>query len=51
MRPPSRVPEWVRLPAFLKAQLAAGNATTVSDLPYRSEGAARRAGRAEWTEP
>ncbi|GAA3872296.1 class III lanthionine synthetase LanKC [Streptomyces lacrimifluminis] len=35
--PSFQVPDWVRLPAFLEAQLAARNATTVSDLPYRIE--------------
>ncbi|MEV0225462.1 class III lanthionine synthetase LanKC [Streptomyces sp. NPDC050704] len=35
--PSFQVPEWVTLPAFLEAQLAARNATTVGDLPYRIE--------------
>ncbi len=35
--PSFQVPEWVRLPEFLEAQLAARNATTVADLPYRIE--------------
>ncbi|KPI22186.1 serine/threonine protein kinase [Actinobacteria bacterium OK074] len=33
--PSFRVPEWVTLPEFLRPQLAARNATTVGDLPYR----------------
>ncbi|MFC7308510.1 class III lanthionine synthetase LanKC [Streptomyces monticola] len=35
--PAFRVPEWVKLPAFLEPQLAARNTTTVGDLPYRIE--------------
>ncbi|MFI7340299.1 class III lanthionine synthetase LanKC [Streptomyces sp. NPDC050085] len=35
--PAFRVPDWVTLPAFLEPQLAARNATTVTDLPYRFE--------------
>ncbi|MFI6086904.1 class III lanthionine synthetase LanKC [Streptomyces sp. NPDC051218] len=35
--PAFRVPEWVTLPPFLEAQLAARNDTTVTDLPYRME--------------
>ncbi|MER6346871.1 class III lanthionine synthetase LanKC [Streptomyces sp. NPDC001595] len=35
--PSFRVPEWVTLPDFLAPQLAARNATTVGDLPYRIE--------------
>ncbi|MFI9341995.1 class III lanthionine synthetase LanKC [Streptomyces sp. NPDC052773] len=35
--PAFRVPEWVTLPDFLAPQLAARNATTVGDLPYRIE--------------
>ncbi|MEU5434838.1 class III lanthionine synthetase LanKC [Streptomyces sp. NPDC020719] len=35
--PAFQVPEWVALPAFLRPQLDARNATTVSDLPYRIE--------------
>jgi tRNA A-37 threonylcarbamoyl transferase component Bud32 len=35
--PAFQVPEWVTLPEFLKPQLAARNATTVSNLPYRIE--------------
>ena len=31
------VPEWVTLPAFLAPHLAARNATTTADLPYRVE--------------
>jgi hypothetical protein len=31
------VPDWVELPDFLAPQLAARNATTVADLPYRIE--------------
>ncbi|MFE7271590.1 class III lanthionine synthetase LanKC [Streptomyces sp. NPDC057623] len=38
LRAPSfQVPEWVTLPAFLAPQLAARNATTVGELPYRIE--------------
>ncbi|MFE6617895.1 class III lanthionine synthetase LanKC [Streptomyces sp. NPDC057740] len=38
LRTPSfQVPEWVTLPEFLAPQLAARNATTVGDLPYRIE--------------
>lgn len=38
LRAPSfQVPEWVTLPAFLEPQLAARNATTVGELPYRIE--------------
>ncbi|MFL6078044.1 MAG: class III lanthionine synthetase LanKC [Mycobacteriales bacterium] len=33
------LPEWVELPDFLAPHLAARNATTVTDLPYRIEGA------------
>ncbi|WP_371529442.1 class III lanthionine synthetase LanKC [Streptomyces sp. NBC_01283] len=35
--PAFKVPEWVTLPPFLEAQLAARNNTTVGDLPYRME--------------
>ncbi|GAB2599997.1 class III lanthionine synthetase LanKC [Streptomyces capparidis] len=35
--PAFRVPEWVTLPEFLAPHLAARNATTVADLPYRIE--------------
>ncbi|MEY9996687.1 tRNA A-37 threonylcarbamoyl transferase component Bud32 [Streptomyces sp. V4I8] len=35
--PSFQVPEWVTLPAFLAPQLAARNATTVGELPYRIE--------------
>ncbi|GAA0603262.1 class III lanthionine synthetase LanKC [Streptomyces crystallinus] len=35
--PAFQVPEWVALPPFLRPQLEARNATTVSDLPYRIE--------------
>ncbi|MFI9308105.1 class III lanthionine synthetase LanKC [Streptomyces triculaminicus] len=35
--PTFRVPEWVTLPAFLEPHLAARNATTVGELPYRIE--------------
>ncbi len=35
--PAFRTPDWVTLPAFLEPQLAARNATTVGDLPYRIE--------------
>ncbi|MFE0675664.1 class III lanthionine synthetase LanKC [Streptomyces sp. NPDC058867] len=35
--PSFRVPEWVTLPEFLQAQLAARNTTTVGELPYRIE--------------
>lgn len=35
--PVFQVPEWVTLPAFLGPHLAARNATTVADLPYRIE--------------
>ncbi|MFI7498207.1 class III lanthionine synthetase LanKC [Streptomyces sp. NPDC049687] len=35
--PTFRVPEWVVLPAFLEPELAARNATTTGDLPYRIE--------------
>jgi Protein kinase domain/Lanthionine synthetase C-like protein len=35
--PAFHVPEWVTLPAFLEPHLAARNATTVTDLPYRIE--------------
>lgn len=37
--PAFSVPEWIRLPEFLAPQLAARNATTVRDLPYRIDGA------------
>ncbi|MCW7941333.1 serine/threonine protein kinase [Streptomyces hygroscopicus] len=36
-QPSFHVPEWVTLPEFLAPQLAARNATTVGDLPYRIE--------------
>ncbi|AEW93789.1 MULTISPECIES: class III lanthionine synthetase LanKC [Streptomycetaceae] len=35
--PAFRTPPWVTLPDFLAPQLAARNATTVGDLPYRIE--------------
>ncbi|MFJ9446804.1 class III lanthionine synthetase LanKC [Kitasatospora sp. NPDC101235] len=35
--PAFQTPSWVTLPAFLEPQLAARNATTVGDLPYRIE--------------
>lgn len=35
--PVFRVPEWVSLPAFLEPHLAARNAVTITDLPYRIE--------------
>ncbi|WP_078900645.1 class III lanthionine synthetase LanKC [Streptomyces sp. SBT349] len=35
--PTFSVPEWVTLPAFLAPHLAARNATTLGDLPYRVE--------------
>lgn len=35
--PVFQVPDWVTLPDFLAPQLAARNATTVQDLPYRIE--------------
>ncbi|MFJ9705148.1 class III lanthionine synthetase LanKC [Streptomyces sp. NPDC101234] len=35
--PSFQVPEWVTLPEFLRPQLAARDATTVGDLPYRIE--------------
>ncbi|WP_171163439.1 class III lanthionine synthetase LanKC [Streptomyces sp. I05A-00742] len=35
--PAFRVPSWVTLPEFLAPHLAARNATTVTDLPYRIE--------------
>ncbi|WP_406305333.1 class III lanthionine synthetase LanKC [Streptomyces sp. NBC_00885] len=35
--PVFQLPEWVTLPAFLEPQLAARNATTTQDLPYRIE--------------
>ncbi|MFI9718524.1 class III lanthionine synthetase LanKC [Streptomyces sp. NPDC052396] len=35
--PAFRVPEWVTLPEFLRPHLAARNATTVGELPYRIE--------------
>lgn len=35
--PVFQVPEWVALPGFLAPHLAARNATTVGDLPYRME--------------
>ncbi|MGY0062280.1 class III lanthionine synthetase LanKC [Streptomyces sp. LZ34] len=35
--PAFHLPEWVTLPDFLAPQLAARNATTVADLPYRIE--------------
>ncbi|MFE7118536.1 class III lanthionine synthetase LanKC, partial [Streptomyces sp. NPDC057654] len=35
--PAFHVPDWVTLPAFLEPQLAARNATTTTDLPYRIE--------------
>ncbi|MEV6673609.1 class III lanthionine synthetase LanKC [Streptomyces sp. NPDC051162] len=35
--PAFQVPAWVTLPAFLEPHLAARNATTVGDLPYRIE--------------
>ncbi|MBT2395312.1 class III lanthionine synthetase LanKC [Streptomyces sp. ISL-100] len=37
--PAFHVPEWVELPAFLEPHLAARNATTINDLPYRIESA------------
>ncbi|MBH5334598.1 class III lanthionine synthetase LanKC [Streptomyces pactum] len=37
--PTFHVPDWVTLPAFLEPQLAARNATTVGDLPYRIDSA------------
>ncbi|WP_039638921.1 class III lanthionine synthetase LanKC [Streptomyces sp. 769] len=36
-RPVFQVPAWVALPAFLEPHLAARNATTVGELPYRIE--------------
>jgi tRNA A-37 threonylcarbamoyl transferase component Bud32 len=35
--PAFHVPPWITLPEFLAPQLAARNATTVADLPYRIE--------------
>ncbi|MBB4892670.1 hypothetical protein FHS39_001681 [Streptomyces olivoverticillatus] len=35
--PTFQTPAWVKLPAFLESHLAARNATTVGDLPYRIE--------------
>ncbi|MFD9791214.1 class III lanthionine synthetase LanKC [Streptomyces sp. NPDC059070] len=35
--PAFQVPEWVTLPEFLRPQLEARNATTVTDLPYAIE--------------
>ncbi|WP_181806140.1 class III lanthionine synthetase LanKC [Streptomyces shenzhenensis] len=35
--PAFQVPEWVSLPEFLRPQLAAREATTVGELPYRIE--------------
>ncbi|MEU9412384.1 class III lanthionine synthetase LanKC [Streptomyces sp. NPDC048281] len=35
--PAFQVPEWVTLPEFLRPQLAAREATSVGDLPYRIE--------------
>ncbi len=35
--PTFHVPDWVTLPDFLKPQLAARNATTTTELPYRIE--------------
>ncbi len=35
--PAFQTPEWVTLPAFLEPHLAARNATTVGELPYRIE--------------
>ncbi|MGY5045270.1 class III lanthionine synthetase LanKC [Streptomyces sp. 900105755] len=35
--PAFQVPEWVALPEFLRPQLAAREATTVGELPYRIE--------------
>ncbi|MFF3851355.1 class III lanthionine synthetase LanKC [Streptomyces sp. NPDC002328] len=35
--PAFHVPEWVTLPPFLEPELAARNATTTHDLPYRIE--------------
>ncbi|MFJ9347451.1 class III lanthionine synthetase LanKC [Streptomyces sp. NPDC101237] len=35
--PSFQVPEWVTLPEFLRPQLAARDATTVGELPYRIE--------------
>ncbi|WP_435126440.1 class III lanthionine synthetase LanKC [Actinacidiphila sp. bgisy144] len=35
--PAFHVPDWVTLPPFLAPELAARNATTVADLPYRIE--------------
>ncbi|WP_116211429.1 class III lanthionine synthetase LanKC [Streptomyces olivoreticuli] len=35
--PAFQVPAWVTLPAFLEPHLAARNATTVGDIPYRIE--------------
>ena len=35
--PSFQVPDWVTLPAFLEPHLAARNATTLGDLPYRIE--------------
>ncbi|WP_328913335.1 MULTISPECIES: class III lanthionine synthetase LanKC [unclassified Streptomyces] len=35
--PAFRIPSWVTLPGFLAPHLAARNATTVADLPYRIE--------------
>ncbi|HET6858003.1 MAG TPA: class III lanthionine synthetase LanKC [Streptomyces sp.] len=37
--PTFHVPRWVKLPAFLEPHLAARNATTTNDLPYRIESA------------
>ncbi|OEJ51390.1 serine/threonine protein kinase [Streptomyces agglomeratus] len=37
--PAFHVPDWVELPAFLEPHLAARNATTTNDLPYRIESA------------
>ncbi|MFI9200604.1 class III lanthionine synthetase LanKC [Streptomyces sp. NPDC053048] len=38
LRAPSfRTPPWVTLPAFLRPHLAARNATTLGDIPYRIE--------------
>ncbi|GGX12362.1 class III lanthionine synthetase LanKC [Streptomyces chryseus] len=40
LREPSfHVPDWVELPAFLAPHLAARNATTTNDLPYRIDSA------------
>ena len=35
--PTFRLPDWVRLPAFLEPHLAARNSVTVDELPYRFE--------------